>query len=161
MTKKKRQQEILEIVSAKRISTQEELTAELTARGFAATQPSVSRDIVELGIVKVDGNYTVPRQMTASAGPILEIDTAGENLIVVKTETGQAQPSGLTIDRAKLPEVVGTVAGDDTILIAVRNAAAQRLAIKKIIKLFSPKTARASSRAVRRPARKSRASAHQ
>lgn len=157
MTKKKRQQEILEIISARRISTQEELTEELANRGLAATQPSVSRDIVELDIVKAGGFYIVPRQPVVATGPVLEIDTAGDNLIVVRTETGQAQPAGLTIDRAKFSEIVGTVAGDDTIMIAVKNSAAQRLAIKKIVKLFTAKAARAIPR---RTHRKGRASIH-
>ena len=68
---------------------------------------------------------------------MVAVDTAGDNLIVVKTDTGQAQPAALAIDRANIEEVVGTVAGDDTILVAVKNAAAQRAAIKKIMKLFA------------------------
>lgn len=144
-----RHREILEIISAKPVSTQQELAAYLSSRGFAATQSSISRDIVKLGLTKLDGYYVAPEDAVNAGGPVTEIDTAGDNLIVVKTDVGLAQPAALTIDRANIGEIVGTVAGDDTILIAVKNAASQRLAIKKIVKLFSP-----SRRATRRVAGK-------
>lgn len=134
--KRVRQQKVLEIVTAKRVSTQEELTDELARRGIEATQSSVSRDVAELKLIKSNGYYTVPGPPAAPGGPVLEIDTAGDNLIVVKTEVGLAQPAALTIDRAKLDEIVGTVAGDDTILIAVKNRTAQQLALKRIMSLF-------------------------
>jgi transcriptional regulator of arginine metabolism len=147
---RERHQNILEIVSAKSIATQQELAAELSRRGFAATQSSVSRDIVKLGLTKLDGHYVAPRDALKIGGPITALDIAGDNLIVVKTEVGLAQPAALTIDRAGIDEIVGTVAGDDTILVAVRNAAAQRLAMKKIVKLFA--TAGTRSRRERRSA---------
>lgn len=135
--KKKRQQQILGIISAKKVATQQELASELSARGVQATQSSVSRDIVELGLSKLNGYYASPKPSMAASGPVLDIDTAGDNLIVIKTEAGQASPAALAIDRANIDEVVGTVAGDDTILIAVKNLPAQRIAIKKIVKLFA------------------------
>ena len=131
-----RHQKILEIISATQIATQQELAAHLSRRGFAATQSSVSRDIVKLGLTKLDGYYVAPENALKVGGPVTGIDTAGDNIIVVKTEVGLAQPAALTIDRASIDEIVGTVAGDDTILIAVKNVAAQRLAMKKIVKLF-------------------------
>ena len=140
-----RHQKILEIISANPISTQQELAAHLSRRGFAVTQSSVSRDIGKLGLTKLDGYYVAPEDALKAEGPITEIDKAGDNIIVVKTEVGQAQPAALTIDRASIDEIVGTVAGDDTILIAVKNAAAQRLAMKKIVKLFAPSRSRARS----------------
>ena len=133
-----RHQKILEIISANSIATQQELAAQLSRRGFSSTQSSVSRDIVKLGLTKLDGFYVAPEDALKVGGPITAIDTAGDNIIVVKTEVGLAQPAALTIDRASIDEIVGTVAGDDTILIAVKNAAAQRLAMKKIVKLFAP-----------------------
>ena len=137
-----RHQKILEIISANPIATQQELAAQLSRRGFSATQSSVSRDIVKLGLTKLDGFYVAPEDALKVGGPITAIDTAGDNIIVVKTEVGLAQPAALTIDRASMVEIVGTVAGDDTILIAVKNAAAQRLAMKKIVKLFAPSRGR-------------------
>ena len=139
-----RHQEILEIISAEPIATQQELAAHLSRRGFSVTQSSVSRDIVKLGLTKLNGYYLAPENAVSVGGPVTEIDTAGDNIIVVKTEVGLAQPAALTIDRARIDEIVGTVAGDDTILIAVKNAAAQRLAVKKIVKLFAPLPSRAT-----------------
>lgn len=144
---KVRHQAILDVISAKPIATQQELATELSRRGFAATQSSMSRDIVKLGLTKLDGYYVAPEAALRIGGPVSGIDTAGENLIVVKTEVGLAQPAALTIDRAGIDEIVGTVAGDDTILVAVKNGAAQRVAMKKIVKLFAP--ARTRSRAAR------------
>lgn len=143
-------QRILEIVSSKRIATQQALAAELARRGIAATQSSISRDIVRLGLTKVHGYYAAPQAALDARGPVSEVDTAGDNLIVVKTEVGLAQPAALTIDRAKIREIVGTVAGDDTILIAVKNAAAQKVALKKLVELFATPEPRA------RPSRKRR-----
>ena len=139
----RRHREILEIISSKPVATQQELAVQLSRRGFAATQSSVSRDIVKLGLSKLDGRYVAPEDAVTVGGPVTEIDTAGDHIIVVKTEVGLAQPAALTIDRAEIGEIVGTVAGDDTILIAVRNGAAQRLAMKKIVKLFAPSRPRA------------------
>jgi len=138
-----RHQKILDIISERPIATQQELAAELSRSGFASTQSSVSRDIVKLGLTKLNGYYVAPEDAVNVGGPVTNIDTAGDNLIVVKTEVGLAQPAALTIDRATIDEIVGTVAGDDTILIAVKNAAAQRLAMKKIVQLFAPPRSRA------------------
>jgi transcriptional regulator of arginine metabolism len=142
MANKARHQKILEIISAKPVATQQELAAHLSRRGFAATQSSVSRDIVKLGLTKLDGYYVVPEAAVKVGGPLTTIDTAGDNIIVVRTEVGLAQPAALTIDRAAIGEIVGTVAGDDTILVAVKNVAAQRLAIKKIVRLFATSRSR-------------------
>ena len=144
--KRERQQTILEIISDGRLATQQELAAELEARGIEATQSSVSRDIAELGLVKINGHYAAPRPEDLGAERLQSIDTAGDNLIVVRTQVGQAQPAALVIDGADIPEIVGTVAGDDTILVAVKNEAAQRVAIRKMLELF----ARASGFAQRR-----------
>ncbi|HXG65293.1 MAG TPA: arginine repressor [Blastocatellia bacterium] len=135
--KKLRQEKILEIIGAKPIATQQELAEELERCGIAATQSSVSRDIVELELTKVHGYYAIPEQEVAVEGLVTGLDTAGDNLIVVKTEVGQAQPAALRIDHAHIAEIVGTVAGDDTIFVAVKNAAAQRVAMKKIVELFA------------------------
>ncbi len=81
--------------------------------------------------------YVAPQHALEPHGLDISLDTAGNNLIVVRTLVGQAQPTALLIDGARFPEVVGTVAGDDTIFIAVRNGAAQRLAVHKIVGLFA------------------------
>jgi transcriptional regulator of arginine metabolism len=135
--KRERQQAILEIISDGRLATQQELATELEARGIEATQSSVSRDIAELGLIKINGHYATPNPEDLGAERLESIDTAGDNLIVVRTEVGQAQPAALAIDGAAIPEIVGTVAGDDTILVAVKNEAAQRVAIRKVLELFA------------------------
>ncbi|MEK6301996.1 MAG: hypothetical protein AABO41_14895 [Acidobacteriota bacterium] len=145
-----KQQHILDIVSSKRIATQQALAAELARRGIAATQSSVSRDIEKLGLTKVKGYYAAPQGALDAGGPVTEVDTAGDNLIVVKTEVGLAQPAALTIDRAKIDGIVGTVAGDDTILIAVKNAAAQKTVLKKLVELFAAPAARRPGSRTRR-----------
>jgi transcriptional regulator of arginine metabolism len=132
-----RQQKILEIIGARRVATQHQLARELGRRGIEATQSSVSRDIVELGLTKLQGRYTAPQ--TAFAGsPVVEVDAAGDNLIIIKTVIGQASATALAIDGASIVGIVGTVAGDDTLFVAVKNADAQRVAMKQIIRLFAP-----------------------
>ena len=137
MQKETRQQKILSLIRAKRIGTQEELTAHLERAGVAATQSSVSRDLVELGIVKHHGHYTLPRSSNgAAARGLLSLDTAGDVLVVARCEPGIASAIAVEIDRASFPEIVGTLAGEDTIFIAVIDNKAQRTAIKKIWELL-------------------------
>jgi transcriptional regulator of arginine metabolism len=137
MQKETRQQRILGLIRAKRIGTQEELTAHLERAGVAATQSSVSRDLVELGVVKHRGHYTLPRSANGNAARgLLSLETAGEVLVVAKCDSGMASAVAVEIDRAALPEIVGTLAGEDTIFIAVTDRKAQRTAIKKIWELF-------------------------
>lgn len=145
--KRRRQDEILKIIVAKQVATQQELADELVRRGFEVTQSSVSRDIVELELTKANGYYTVPEIDLKRGGPVERIDTAGDNLIVVRTQIGQAQPAAIAIDNAEIGEIVGTVAGDDTIFVAVKDRASQKIVIKKIVKLFSrPSRSVAASR---------------
>ncbi|MCA1592332.1 MAG: arginine repressor [Acidobacteria bacterium] len=137
MEKEKRQQKILSLIRAKRIGTQQELTAQLERAGIVATQSSVSRDLVELGIVKRRGNYALPRATDgASARGLLGLDPAGDCIVVAKCEPGHASAVAVEIDRAALPEIVGTLAGEDTVFIAVQERKAQRTVTKKIWELF-------------------------
>jgi transcriptional regulator of arginine metabolism len=137
MQKETRQQKILSLIRGKRIGTQDELTAHLERAGFPATQSSVSRDLVELGVVKHRGFYALPRNTNgAAARGLLSLETAGDVLVVAKCEPGMASAIAVEIDRAMMSEIVGTLAGEDTIFIAVREHKAQRAAIKKIWELF-------------------------
>ena len=150
--KNERQQAIAGIIGSMRISTQQELVEQLDRLGIEATQSSVSRDIVEMGLTKLNGHYATPG-LAVSRGPRLGIDTAGANIVVIKTDVGQAQPVALALDRAGINEIVGTVAGDDTILVAVKTRGAQRSAIDKIKRLFniqSPRPVAATSEAALR-----------
>src|SRR6266545_3793120 len=136
LNKDERQKRILSLIRGKPIGTQEELRAYLERAGVAATQSSVSRDLEELGVVKHHGHYTVPRPNGAAARGLLSIEVAGENLVIARTEPGLASAVAVEIDAAAIPEIVGTLAGEDTIFIAVRNRKSQRVVIKKIWELF-------------------------
>lgn len=137
VNKSSRQQKILSLIQAKPIGTQQELRALLERTGVAATQSSVSRDLEELGVVKHHGHYTVPHLRSTSVRGLLSLDRAGDNLIVARTEAGLASAAAVTIDSAAITEIVGTLAGEDTIFIAVADAKSQRVAMKKVWELFS------------------------
>ena len=136
--KARRQAAILELINGRggdEMRNQEQLRARLKARGFDVTQATLSRDIRDLGLVKrsADGAYQVQGgepPVPPAAGIALQRALAEyasgvdcvEQLVVVRTGAGQAQPLALAIDRAKLEQVVGTLAGDDTILVISRDA---------------------------------------
>jgi transcriptional regulator of arginine metabolism len=137
MHKTKRQQKILSLIRARRIGTQQELSALLERAGFVATQSSISRDLEELGVVKQRGYYTTPRAGEgAAARGLLGLDPAGDCLVVAKCEPGLASSVAVEIDRAAIPEIVGTLAGEDTVFIAVLERKAQRAVMKKVLELF-------------------------
>jgi transcriptional regulator of arginine metabolism len=136
MKKDTRQTRILSLIRAKPIGTQEELRSLLERAGVPATQSSVSRDLEELGVVKQRGHYTMPQANGAAARGLLSLDVAGEILIVARTEPGLASAVAVQIDGAAISEIVGTIAGEDTIFIAVNDRRAQREAIKKVWELF-------------------------
>lgn len=136
MQKGVRQQKILSLIQGKPIGTQAELKAHLERAGLPATQSSVSRDLEELGIVKHRGRYTVPRANGAAVHGLVGLDIAGENLVVAHTEMGLASAVAVQIDAAVIKEIVGTLAGEDTIFIAVADRKTQRVVIKKIWELF-------------------------
>lgn len=137
MDKTKRQQKILSLIRARRIGTQHELSEILDSIGMSATQSSISRDLEELGIVKSNGHYMLP---SAKVGPaargLLGLEPAGECLVVAKCEPGLASAVAVEIDRAGIPEIVGTLAGEDTIFIAVQERKSQRSTIKKVLEIF-------------------------
>jgi transcriptional regulator of arginine metabolism len=142
--RKKRHLQILELVSTRAIHTQEELVDILNADGWDVTQSSVSRDIAALRLVKVDGAYRrPPPERTRAADPdeqriaegALTLDPVGDNLLVVHTAPGEANRVAVAMDRLAWPEVVGTIAGDDTIFIALRDQSAQRRVLREIRRL--------------------------
>lgn len=141
---RRRRELILEIVTGERVETQDELVAALARRGIAASQSSVSRDVTALRLVKVDGRYASPSPATPVDNPLeariaaylLSHAPAGEHLIVLKTPPGEAPGVALALDRLDLPGVVGTVAGDDTIFVAVPDLAARRVVQRRLDKLI-------------------------
>jgi len=136
MNKRDRQQKILTLIQAKPVGTQEDLRALLERAGMTATQSSVSRDLEELGVVKHHGHYTLPRTNGAATRGLVSLDQAGDSLVVARTVPGLASAVAVEIDAASIQEIVGTIAGEDTIFIAVRDAKSQRSAVKEIWKLF-------------------------
>lgn len=139
MDKEKRQQKLLSLIRAKPVSTQGELALHLERAGFAATQSSISRDLEELGVVKRRGRYVVPSAGNggaAAARGLVSLEVAGDALVVARCEPGLASAVAVEIDGAGVKEIVGTLAGEDTIFIAVAERKAQRAVIKKIWELF-------------------------
>jgi transcriptional regulator of arginine metabolism len=136
MQKDTRQKKILSLIQARSIGTQDELRALLETTGVSATQSSVSRDLEELGVVKQHGRYTVPRSNGAAARGLLSLDLAGDNLVVARTELGLASAVAVEIDAARIEEIVGTLAGEDTIFIAVTDRKQQRVAMKRVWEIF-------------------------
>jgi transcriptional regulator of arginine metabolism len=136
MYKGERQNTILNLITNQQISKQEELTELLEQQGFSVNQSSISRDLLELGVVKTNGYYTVPTKSNYASFGLLSLEIAGESLVVAKTETGFAAAVCVRIDNAKIAEIVGTIAGEDTIFIAVRGNKEQRIVLKKVWELF-------------------------
>jgi transcriptional regulator of arginine metabolism len=128
-----RQGVILDLLRQGPLASQDELRRELDKRGFRVTQATLSRDIHKLGLVKVPQGYTLPQAVATAPAPapapalerlfrefVREVREA-QNLLVVKTAIGSAQPVAVAWDAAAWPELVGTVAGDDTILVICSN----------------------------------------
>jgi transcriptional regulator of arginine metabolism len=133
--KSHRQAVILDLVDRHAVTSQAQLGTLLRERGIEATQATLSRDIRDLGLVKraADGAY---RRPTSSEGPTdgtaivrravveyLRRQDLVEQMIVLRTDPGQAQSLAIVLDRFPLPEIVGTIAGDDTILVICRSSA--------------------------------------
>jgi len=137
MLKRERQKKLLNLIRAKRIGTQEALRAHLERAGVTATQSSVSRDLEELGVVKHHGAYAMPHVNGDSARGLLSLDVAGDVLVIAKCVAGRASAVAVEIDDAAIPEIVGTLAGEDTIFIAVRNQKTQRTVMRRIWELVS------------------------
>jgi transcriptional regulator of arginine metabolism len=125
---------IVKLLRDNAIERQSELVELLRSEGYVATQSSVSRDLKDMGAVKVKNGYSLPEDNATGNGDSLkqvaefvrEIRAAGPNLLVVTTATGAAQRVALTLDRISWPEIVGTLSGDDTVFIATSTAAQQR-----------------------------------
>jgi transcriptional regulator of arginine metabolism len=143
MNKSFRQGQILQIVRSKGIYTQEELARELGERGVQTTQVTLSRDMREIGLVKTTDGY---RQLAAEKngpelGSVVDDYLQGiriaQNLVVLKTSPGNANSLAIAIDREELDEVVGTVAGDDTVLVIAPDQQAAEQFRQKILAFIS------------------------
>ena len=132
--KERRQRAIAELIRRNALSSQEELAERLGSLGFAVTQATVSRDLEQMGAIKVrrEGqlSYAFPEQAPNRASPRLSAVfrdwvrsvEAAANLVVIKTPPGSAHLVGVVLDQSEFSEVVGTICGDDTIFVACRGA---------------------------------------
>lgn len=142
--RQKRHEAILEILRSRAVARQTQLVDLLKEKGIEATQSSVSRDLKQLGISKLDSGYAELESVTTNTDrnlPLLsdfvqDIKTAGGNLTVIQTSIGAAQRVAVYLDRSGWTEIVGTVSGDDTIFIATRNNAEQRRLLAKLRSQF-------------------------
>ncbi|ABO49618.1 transcriptional regulator, ArgR family [Desulforamulus reducens MI-1] len=148
--KTQRQAKILELVRERTIETQEELAAALRAEGFEVTQATVSRDIKELSLIKIPGEnntsyYASPGEPMIRRGgedrlrrlvrlSLSDINSS-ENLIIIKTPPGEAQGMASAIDHVHWPQIIGTVAGDDTILVIVKPKEATPEVVQRFLEL--------------------------
>ena len=131
MNKAFRQGQILKLIRAKRIPTQDDLARELKeAYGIETTQVTLSRDIRELGLLKTPAGYrqvesgAPPADVESIAAELLLDARIAQNLIVLRTSPGNANALAVALDKADWPEIVGTIAGDDTILVVAPDAGA-------------------------------------
>jgi len=144
MNKSYRQGQILKLIRAKNLHTQEELARALRTIGIPATQVTLSRDIRELGLVKTPDGYVLAAE-AATNGPdietvvrefVLDIRIA-QNLLVLRTPPGHANSVGVELDKANWPEIAGTIAGDDTVLVIApdtKTASALREKVLRFLK---------------------------
>ena len=133
-----RREAIRQILESSPAGTQQSLVDALIAKGFVATQSSVSRDLKGLGAIKTGRGYELPgagsegQDLVAVSSLLRGMQAAGPNLLVIKTAVGAAQRVALALDRSGWPEMVGNVGGDDTVFVATRDAADQRNLVAKI-----------------------------
>lgn len=147
--KVKRHEMISKLIATENIETQEELAAKLREQGLSVTQATVSRDIKELRLIKVltpEGRYKYATVEKAEAdlqerfirmfsNCVLSVTAAG-NIIVIKTIAGSASPAAEAVDSLKWPDILGTIAGENTVFIVVREGKPIAEIIKKFQKML-------------------------
>lgn len=145
MNVQRRRTKILNLIRTRPVLSQSQLSQRLRAEGCHATQATLSRDLRALNLVKTHAGYKLPDQLGANGGNterqrltiiqfMVEVQAAG-NLVVVRTHPGNASPVALSLDTIGWKEIVGTVAGDDTILVVTANAATARLVRRRLLAL--------------------------
>ena len=142
--KNRRQRRILEIVSNETIGTQKELAERLQQEGFETTQATISRDIKELLLVKVNNGGDRYKYVIAQETPVTDAKLRmvlrefilsydySENLLILNTAPGNANTVASAIDRARWPQVIGTLAGDDTVMLVIKPKEAVQEVVEKI-----------------------------
>jgi transcriptional regulator of arginine metabolism len=139
--KKARQGRILEVIRKQAVRSQEELAAFLERDGIETTQATLSRDIRELGLVKGREGYQVSEDPYPAPPDdllrrtfkqyVVRTDISG-NILMIRTSPGNAHPIAVVLDAAQWPEVLGTIAGDDTVFVLMRNARLGKKMLGKI-----------------------------
>lgn len=144
MTKKERLKLIVSVIEENEIGTQEELTEFLNKKGFNVSQATISRDIKELNLIKTEGKNVKSKYIKFSAGEnaspkIIDLFkhvtvsiASVNNLIVIKTLSGNAGTAGMVIDGMHFPQVVGSIAGDDTLLVITKNESDAQIIVKSL-----------------------------
>jgi transcriptional regulator of arginine metabolism len=144
MSKKDRLKAIEKLIVEFEIDTQEELTSKLIDMGYNVSQATVSRDISELNLIKIEGNFKKYKYSKAIDGINLkpqivslfkQVTTSvacANNLIVIKTLAGNASAAGMAFDEMHFPQVLGTVAGDDTLLVIAKTNADAEIILKSL-----------------------------
>lgn len=145
MLKKERLKKILELIETYEIDTQEELTERLNGAGLHVSQATVSRSINELNLVKAPGKEKkfryvlgetqfsqVPKKILDLFKHVSVSCVAAGNLVVLKTLAGNAGTAGMAVDQMRFPQIIGTIAGDDTLLIITKSNSDAELVIKKL-----------------------------
>ena len=148
--REKRQNAIRKIIEQHAVGTQRELLDRLDKKGLPADQSTLSRDLAEIGVRKVNGRYALSAASDAPAAdrqpdlsPVVNgFVPCGPHLVVVRTTVGQAQPVSLAIDAAGDPAIVATLAGDDTVFVATRNSKTQAVTLRRLEKWFGDKRER-------------------
>ena len=140
--RRERQAAILELLRTRPVRTQEELADELHRRRIAADQTTISRDLRQLGVLRAvagsERRYVAPadpepqgRLLQLLALQLLEIDVVG-SMVILHTPSGAAQVVALAVDSLRLPQVAGTVAGDDTIFVQARSAREAKTVVERL-----------------------------
>lgn len=143
-SKRQRHERIARLIEEGAIASQQDLQERLGRAGFAVTQATLSRDLQQMGVLKGPSGYVLPRQGMEPArqpNPVVlrrtlerelrSIDAAG-NFVIIRTDAGHANALAVELDRARLPDILGTIAGDDTIFVAARNDVAAARLVKRI-----------------------------
>lgn len=159
-----RREEILRIIREETVSSQQEILDLLESRGFEITQPTLSRDLRELGVAKTPEGYVVPGEISGAVTPftprvsreerfestvqdlVISAVVSG-SMVVLRTPPAEAQPVARAVDEAKMQEVAGSIGGDDTVFVAMTSAAAARSFEKRIMSILSPASRPRRSRA--------------
>lgn len=163
----RRREEILSIVSQTAVHSQDELLAALRKRGFAVTQPTLSRDLRELGLVKTPNGYVSPESLAAASANVAAFApresrehrfeqlvrdsvvsaVAAGNLVVIKTPVAAAQPVASAIDLMPIEDALGTIGGDDTIFIAFATPASAAAFARRVHEIAGIRQATRRTRA--------------